>query len=236
MPNDLRPKGTADVANGFRVDGLDVKHYGTTRYRTSATANGGSGRTARSNRAGNTEFFRNLRPCDGPRRPPIPRLLPSAGALARGNDAIVPGGVPSPVRSPDTAAPHATSTSAVPPHGTSPHNSAPKDEPARTSSHTPSEGRSAHGNGRGLAIALKSHHAEPRPREPHSRRSSLGAAYSAPRHLKSISPRKPHRFSLTTTPSCCQHPTRPPLTAIDRIAAWPPGPARSAPSCTATHI
>ena len=40
-----------------------------------------------------------------------------------------------------------------------------EDEGEKTTSRTPSTNRSAHGSDRGLAVAVKNHHAEPRPRE-----------------------------------------------------------------------
>ena len=154
------------VANGLHADGRVVKPFGTTRNRTSSAVSGDWARTARSNPAENRGFFQNPPPPDGPRRPPAALLLLSvAAAGAPGNGSLAGGGTLSPARSPDTDRPHATATNAARLAGRTRYSTASEDEGEKTTSRTPSTGRSAHGSDRGLAVAAKNNHAEPRPRE-----------------------------------------------------------------------
>jgi len=190
-PSDPRMEGSKNaVAIGLHARGRVVKPFGTTRNRTSARASGGWPRTARSNPAGNREFFRNPPPPDGPRRPQAAGWPPcAADADALGNDSLAGGGTPSPARSPDTGGPLATATNVAPLVGSPGYSIAREDEGEKTTSRTPSKGRSeigrppVPGGARpGLAVALKNHHAEPRPRElllPKVQ-SRGGAIHSAP--------------------------------------------------------
>jgi hypothetical protein len=166
-PSDLRPRGNTDaVANELHADGRVVKPFGTTRNRTSSAASGDWAGTARSNPAENRESFQNPLPPDGPRRlaaalrPPL-----AADADVPGNGSLADGGTLSPARSSDTDRPHAIATNAVQLAGSSRYSIAREDEGEKTTSRTPSTDRSAHGSDRGLAVAAKNHHAEPRPRE-----------------------------------------------------------------------
>ena len=154
------------VANGLHADGRVVKPFGTTRNRTSSAASGDWTGTARSNPAENRECFQNPLPSDGPRRSAAALWPPlAAGADAPGNGSLAGGDAPSPARSPDTDRLHATATIAARLAGRPRYSTAREDEEERTTSRTPSTGRSAHGSDRGLAVAAKNHHAGPRPRE-----------------------------------------------------------------------
>ena len=166
-PSDPRPRGNMDaVANGLHADGRVVKPFGTTRNRTSSAANGDWAGTARSNPAENREVFQNSLPSDGPRRSPAAlRPLLAAGADAPGNGSLAGGGTLSPARSPDTDRPHAIATNAVRLADSPCYSTAREDEGEKTTLRTPSRDRSASGSDRGLAVAAKNHHAEPRPRE-----------------------------------------------------------------------
>ncbi len=166
-PTDPRPRGSTDaVANGLHADGRVVKPFGTTRNRTSSAASGYSARTARSNPAENTKVFQNPLPSDGPRRSAAAvRPLLAAGGGAPGNGSLADGGTPCRARSPDTDGPHATATSVARIPGMPRYSTASEDEGEKTTSRTPSTGRSAHGSGWGLAVEAENRHAEPRPRE-----------------------------------------------------------------------
>lgn len=166
-PSDPRPRGNMDaVANGLHADGRVVKPFGTTRNRTSSAASGDWAGTARSNPAENRGFFQNPLPSDGPRRSPAAlRPLLAAGADAPGNGSLAGGGTLSPARSPDTDRPHAIATNAVRLADSPCYSTAREDEGEKTTLRTPSTDRSASGSDRGLAVAAKNHHAEPRPRE-----------------------------------------------------------------------
>ena len=166
-PSDLRPRGNMDaVANGLHADGRVVKPFGTTRNRTSSAASGDWAGTARSNPAENRESFQNPLPPDGPRRSAAALRPPlAADADVPGNGSLAGGGTLSPARSSDTDRPLATATDAVQLAGSSRYSTAREDEGEKTTSRTPSTDRSASGNDRGLAVAAKNHHAEPRPRE-----------------------------------------------------------------------
>jgi hypothetical protein len=154
------------VANGLHADGRVVKPFGTTRNRTSSAASGDWAGTARNTPAENREFFQNPPPPDGPRRPPAAlRHSLAAGADAPGNGSLVGGGTLSPARSPDTDRPHATATNAARLAGRTRYSTVSEDEGEKTTSRIPSTDRSAYGSDRGLAVAAKNHHAEPRPRE-----------------------------------------------------------------------
>ena len=179
------------VANGLHADGRVVKPFGTTRNRTSSAASGDWAETARNTPAENREFFQNPPPPDGPRRPPAALRPPfAADAGAPGNGSLAGGGTLSPARSPDTDRPHAIATNAVRLADSPCYNIASEDEGEKTTSRTPSKDRSAHGSDRGLAIAAKNHHAEPRPRElllPKVE-SRGGAIYSAPGRPSLLTP------------------------------------------------
>ncbi len=167
LPSDPRPRGNMDaVANELHADGRVVKPFGTTRNRTSSAASGDWAGTVRSNLAENRGFFQNSPPSDGPRRsaaafrPPL-----AAGADAPGNGSLAGGDAPSPARLPDIDKPHATATNAARLAGRPRRSTVSEDEGEKTTSRTPSTVRSAHGSDQGLAVAVKNHHAEPRPRE-----------------------------------------------------------------------
>jgi len=173
-PSNPRMEGSKNaVAIGLHARGRVVKPFGTTTNRTSSKASGDWAQTARSNPAENREFFQNPPPPDGPRRPPAALRRPfAARADALDNGSLVGGGTPSPARSPDTGGPLATATNAAPLAGSPRYSIAREDEGERTVPRTPSKDRSAYGRPPvpggarpGLALALKNHHAEPRPRE-----------------------------------------------------------------------
>ena len=154
------------VANGLHVDARAVKRDGTTRNRTSSGANGDWAGSTRSNQAANRGFFQNRLPPDGPRWPEAAvRLLPADFVHALGSGMTDGDDAPCPCRLPDTAGPPAAVTKAVPPGRKLRYSTAREDEGEKTTSRTPSEDKSAHGNGRELVAASKSNHAEQRPRE-----------------------------------------------------------------------
>ena len=183
-PSDPRPRGSnSAVANGLHADGRVVKPFGTTTNRTSSAVSGDWAGTVRSNPAENRGFFQNPLPPDGPRRSPTALRPPfAASADAPDNGSLVGGGNPSLARSPDTDRPHATATNVAPLAGRARYSTAREDEGEKTTSGTPSTDRSAYGSDRGLAVAVKNHHAEPRSRElPLPKVESRGGAiYSAP--------------------------------------------------------
>jgi len=191
-PSGPRPRGSMDaVANGLHADGRVVKPFGTTRNRTSSAASGDWAGTARNTPAENREFFQNPPPPDGPRRPPAAlRHSLAAGADAPGNGSLAGGGTLSPARSPDTDRPHATATNAARLAGRTRYSTVSEDEGEKTTSRIPSTDRSAHGSDRGLAVAVKNHHAEPRPRElPLPKVKSRGGAFdSAPGRPSLLTP------------------------------------------------
>ena len=191
-PSDPRTKGSKDaVANGLHAHERVVKPFDTTRNRTSSRASGDWAGTARSNPAENRGFFQNPPPPDGPRRSPAALRPPfAAGADAPGNGSLAGGGTPSPARSPDTDRPQATATIAARLAGRPRYNTASEDEGEKTASRIPSTDRSAHGSDRGLAVAVKNHHAEPRPRElPLPKvKSRSGAIHSAPGRPSLLNP------------------------------------------------
>jgi hypothetical protein len=177
------------VAIGLHAHGRVVKPFDTTTNRTSSRANGDWAGTARSNPAESREFFQNPPPPDGPRRPPAAGR-PPFGVAALGNGSLAGGGTPSPARSPDTGRPHAIATNAAPLADSPRYSTAREDEGEKTASRTPSRDRSAYDSDRGLAVAAKNHHAEPRPRElllPKGK-SRGGAIHSAPGRPSLLTP------------------------------------------------
>jgi len=191
-PSDPRPTGSMDaVANGLHVDGRVVKPFGTTHNRTSSEASGDWAGTARSNPAENRGFFQNPPPSDGPRRSAAALRPPlAAGADVPGNGSLAGGDTLSPARSPDTDRPHAIATNAARLADSPRYSIAREGEGEKTTSRTPSIDRSALGSDRGLAVAAKNHHAEPRPRElllPKVK-SRGGAIYSAPGRPSLLTP------------------------------------------------
>ena len=187
-PSDPRRKDENDaIPNGLRAGERAVKPHGTSTNRISSAASDAPAGTTGNSRAGNTGFFQNPPPPDGPRTSPPTALRtpPPAGAFARGNDKPAGGGTPCPPHSLDNAVPPATRTTAAPSLGRLRYSTAPGDERAKTTSRTPLEDRSAHGNAPGLAIATDCNHAQDGPREcllPKVK-SRSGAAYSAPGRL-----------------------------------------------------
>jgi hypothetical protein len=136
------------------------------RNRTSSAAIDAGAENARNSRGENRGFFQNLPPPDGPRRPETAAgPLPAACALARGNGMIVDDDAPCRRRWPDTAAPPAVGTKAVPPGYRLRYSTGREDEEEKTTARTPSISKSADGNEPGLAVAAKSNHAGQRPRE-----------------------------------------------------------------------
>jgi len=198
-PGDPRMNASKNaVAIGLHAHGRVVKPCGTTTNRISSRASGDWAETARSNPAESREFFQNPPPPDGPRRSPAAgRPAFAASADAPGNDSLAGGGTPSHVRSPDTDWPHAIATNAAPLVGSPRYSTAKEDEGEKTASRTPSRDRSAYGrppvpggDRRGLALAMKNHHAEPRPRElllPKVK-SRGGAIHSAPGRPSLLTP------------------------------------------------
>jgi hypothetical protein len=187
-PSDPRRKNENDaIPSGLHAGERVVKPHGTSMNRTSSAASDAPAGTTRNSRAGNRGVFQNPPPPDGPRTPPPAalRTLPPAGAYVRGSDRPAGGGTPCPARSPDTAVPPATRTNAAPSLGRLRYSTAPGDAGAKTASCTPSEDRSVHGNGPGLAVVTVCNHAQEEPRElllP-TVKSRGGAAYSAPGRL-----------------------------------------------------
>ena len=191
-PSDPRLKGSKNaVAIGLHAHGRVVRPFGTTTNRTSSRASGDWAGTARSNPAENRGFFQNPPPPDGPRRPPAALRPPSAAdAGVLGNGSLAGGGTLSPARSPDTDRPHAIATNAARLADSPRYSIAREGEGEKTTSRTPSIDRSALGSDRGLAVAAKNHHAEPRPRElllPKVK-SRGGAIYSAPGRPSLLTP------------------------------------------------
>lgn len=166
-PSDPRRKQkSAAIPSGLHAGERAVKPFGTSTNRTSSAANAARAGTTRSSRDGNRGFFQNPRPSDGPRRPlGPPGTLPVADAHAGGSDMPAGGDVPSPGRSPDTAAMQVAVTKAVPLPSSLRYSTAPADEGEKTTSRTPSRDKSADRNGPGLAAAAKGNHAEEGPRE-----------------------------------------------------------------------
>ena len=167
VPNDSRRKQSRNaVANELRADEHAVKPHGTRRNRTSSAASDAAAGSVRNSRGGNRGFFPNLPHPDGPRQPRATAgPLPAAFVHAHGNGTIADDGAPCPCRLPDTAAPPAAVTSAVPLGRRLRYSTAREDEAEKTTSRTPSRDKSAHGYGLGLAAATKSNHAGLRPRE-----------------------------------------------------------------------
>ena len=198
-PSDPRVNASKNAAAiGLHAHGRVVKPFDTTTNRTFSRANGDWARTARSNPAESRGFFQNLPPPDGPRRPPAagrPPFVASAAAL--GNDSLAGGGTPSPARLTDTGRPLAIATNAAPLAGRPRYSIAKEDEGEKTVPRTPSRDRSGLGRPpvpggarQGLALALKNHHAEPRPRElllPKVE-SRGGAIHSAPGRPSLLTP------------------------------------------------
>jgi hypothetical protein len=224
--------------SGLHADELAVKPPGTSTNRTASAASDAPARTVRNNRDENRRFFQNPPPPDGPRTAAMDRqTFPPAAAHAHDSGTLAAAGTPGPVHSPDIAAPPATPTNAAPPGGSPRCNSVPDNEGDRTAAHTPSTGRSAHGNESGLAAAARRDHAEPRPREPRlpKVKSRRGAIDPTPgRFLFATSCRLPsvqlnHAASTpplaTTVTAPGPHPA-----AIHPRSPWPPGPAKLAPS------
>jgi hypothetical protein len=150
-----RPIESRDaIPNGLRACERAVKPHGTSTNRISSAANDARAGTPRSSPAANRGFFQNLRPSDGPRRPPPPlRTVPSAHAHARGIDMPVGGDTPCPPRSPDIAALPTVATKAAPLPNTPRYSTAPENDGERTTARTPSIDKSAGRNGPGLAAA-----------------------------------------------------------------------------------
>lgn len=180
-----RRQGSNDaIPNGLRASERAVKPHGTSMNRTSSAASDAPARITRSSRAASRGFFQNLRPSDGPRGP-LPaalQTLPAAVESARDNDMPADAGTPCPARLPDTDAPPATPTNPALDRGKARYSTVPAGAQGRTTPHTPSEGRSAHGNAPGLAIATDCNHAQEGPRENllPKVKSRGGVAYSAP--------------------------------------------------------
>jgi hypothetical protein len=161
-----RNENHAHAPSGLHADELAVKPHGTSTSRTSSAASDVPARRVRNSRVENRGFFQNPSHPDGPRGVPMAQRTPPAAAV-HAPDTGTPAGGDTPCHAhwPDTAVPHATPTNAAPPGGSLRCNSAPKNEGDGTTSRTPSIDRPALGNGPGLAVAAKSNHAEPRPRE-----------------------------------------------------------------------
>jgi hypothetical protein len=164
---DARRQETRNAAaSGLRADERDVKPHGTRRNRTSSAASGAGMGRVRNSQGENKGFFQNLPPPDGPRRSEMAtEALPAAFVHVLGNGTIADDGALCPCRLPDTARPPAAATRAAPPARRLCYSTAREDEGERTTSHTPSIDKSAHGNGQGLAAAAKCNHAGHRPRE-----------------------------------------------------------------------
>jgi hypothetical protein len=136
------------VANGLRADGLAVKPHGTTRNRTFSAASGARAGRVRNSRDGNKGFFPNPPHPDGPRQPRAAAgLLPAAFVHALGNGTIADDGDPCPCRLPDTAAPPAAVTSAVPLPRRRRYSTEREGEAEKTTSRIPSRDKCAHDNG-----------------------------------------------------------------------------------------
>ena len=161
-----RKQKSPATPSGLHAGERAVKPHGTSTNRTSSAVNAARPGTTRSSRDGNRGFFQNLPPSDGPRRPGAAAgPPPPADAHALGNGTIVGGDVPSPARSPDTAARQVAGTKAVPLPRKIGYSTSPEDDAERTTSRTPSTDRSAGRNGSGLAAAAKGNHAGDGPRE-----------------------------------------------------------------------
>ena len=158
-----RKQKSPATPSGLHAGERAVKPHGTSTNRTSSAVNAARPGTTRSSRDGNRGFFQNLPPSDGPRRPGAAAgPPPPADAHALGNGTIVGGDVPSPARSPDTAARQVAGTKAVPLPRKIGYSTSPEDDAERTTSRTPSTDRSAHDNSQVLAAAAKTDHAGPR--------------------------------------------------------------------------
>ena len=226
-------KGNREPApSGLHADELAAKPHGTNANRTASAANDAPARRVRNSQAENRRFFQNPPPPDGPRTASMPRqTFPAAAVHAHDSGSPADAGTPCPAHSPDIAAPPATSTNAAPPGGSSRCNSVPENEGERTAAHTPSIGRSAHGNDWGLAAAARRDHAEPRPREHRlpKVKSRRGAIDPTPgRFLSATSSRLPsvQLNHLPTTPPLFTTVTVPLVpTSRERVALavapWP---------------
>ena len=226
-------------ASGLHAGGLDVKPYGTRHNRTSSAASGDPARSARSTQDGNSRFFRNPPPPDGP-RPPRAEIIPPPDACAHAPDSgrIARVDAPCPARWPDTAGPPDAATRGGPLPHTPRYSTAKEDEAERTTSRTPSEDKSAHDNAWGLASALMNDHAEPRTQGAPTPEGQVPAAEPPLRsgafwtaHLLLVQPR-----SSLITPLPSFHPfpgmapTRPPANRHESARAlaptvprnWPP--------------
>lgn len=152
------------IPSGLHAGARAVKPHGTSTNRTSSAANAARAGTTRSSPDGNRGFFQNPPSSDGPRQPALGTLL-LAAAPAGDNDMPAAGDAPCPHRWPDTAAPPAAGTTAVPlPHSLR-YSTVPADDEEKTTSRTPSADKSADRNEPGLAVAATSHHAGHGPRE-----------------------------------------------------------------------
>jgi len=218
-----RPIESRDaIPNGLRAGERAVKPHGTSTNRISSAANDARAGTPRSSPAVNRGFFQNLRPSDGPRRPPPPlRTVPSAHARARDNGMPVGGDAPCPPRSPDIAALPTVATKAAPLPNTPRYSTAPENDGERTTARTPSTDKSVDRNGPGLAAATKSNHPGDGPREcllpkvkSRQRSRLLRSGTLLYRHLLLISPRSsliplfPFLHSLPAAATPARRPSR----------------------------